>query len=158
VGVRAELGLSHPFRGNLKKSWLFEPMIALDYLVVDMDPYTEQGGAGLRLDADDIESVQTSLLLRARRTSAADYGLTPRMHIGVVYDVAIDDRKWMATDVGSGVSVVLPGDDDDDTALSVGVGTDFSISRRVSGFFDYEGRFSDDVEAHTLIAGIRVDL
>jgi hypothetical protein len=158
AGARAEIGLSHPFRGDLRHTWLFEPMVGVDYVVIDLDPYTEQGGAGLRIDADDIEAVETSLLLRARRISSAAYGIAPRMHIGVVHQAAIDDRKWTATDVDSGISFILPGDDDEDTALSVGFGADFTLSRRVSGFFDYLGEFSDDVESHSVLAGLRVDL
>ena len=158
VGARGEAGMSVPFRGGLRDTWLFEPTLRVDYLLVDLDPYTEQGGAGLRMDADDIEAVEMSLLLRARRSSAADYGLAPRMHMGVVHQVAIDDREWTATDVNSGVGIVLPGDDDDDTALSVGVGADLTISHRVSGFFDYVGEFSGDAQTHTIYAGLRVDL
>ena len=138
-------------------AWVFEPEVRADYIVLDLDPYTETGGIGFEFESeDDIEAAEFAGLFHVRRTSMQGLGVAPRGHIGVVHRIAIDDREWVATDVGSGVTLLLPGDDGDVTSFRLGVGADIALGKSWQASFDYLGEFGDDGEAHSVVAGIKL--
>lgn len=159
IALRLAIGGNLPMRSGWGDSWLFEPELRADYILVDLDPYTETGGTGLRIAAeDDIEAAEFAALFHIRRKSMNELGLAPRVHFGVVHRIAIDDREWSASDGGSGVSLLLPGDDEEVTNFRFGAGFDFELGRRWVGAVDYLGEVGNDGDGHSLVAGIKFRL
>ncbi len=157
LALRWALGVNMPMRGPWRELWVFEPELRADYIVIDLDPYIEAGGTGLQIQSeDDIESAEFGGLLHVRRTTMDGLGVAPRAHIGVVHRIAIDDREWTATDTASGVSLLLPGDDEDLTSFRFGAGLDFQLGRHWLGSVDYLGEVGDEGEGHSLVAGIKL--
>ncbi len=159
LALRLAFGGILPFYGSWGEHWVAEPEVRADYILIDLDPYVEDGGTGLRIETEDeIEAAEFAALYQIRRTSMEGLGMAPRGHIGVVHRIAIDDREWSATDPGSGVSLLLPGDDEDITAFRFGAGLDFELGRHWLGTVDYLGEIGDDGDGHSLVAGIKLRL
>lgn len=157
VAVRLAFGGNLPLDGEWRENWLLEPEIRADYIVIDLDPFVEEGGTGLQVEAtDDIEAAEFAGLFHVRRTSSEGLGMAPRLHIGVVHRIAIDDREWSATDEVSGVSLLLPGDDQENTFFRFGVGADVDLGSRWKGYVDYLGEVGDGGQGHSLVAGIKL--
>jgi hypothetical protein len=157
LAIRVAVGGNMPMRGEWRETWVFEPELRADYILLDLDPYTETGGLGLEFEAaDDIEAAEFAGLFHVRRRDARGLGLTPRAHIGVVHRIAIDDREWTAKDTTSGTNLLLPGDDNDVTSFRVGVGADLLLGRNLQASVDYLGEFGDDAESHTLMASLKI--
>lgn len=157
LAVRWALGMDMPMRGNWGNDWLFEPELRADYIVIDLDPYTEDGGTGLRIESeDDIEAAEFGALLQVRRSSMDGLGFAPRGHLGVVHRIAIDDREWIASDAGAGVNLLLPGDDEDYTSVRFGAGVDFKLGNSWTGSVDYLGEVGDDARGHSVVAAIKL--
>lgn len=157
--VRAIFGTRHAFLGAQADSWVFEPSIGGDYVVVDLDDYTEQSGAQLSYSIDDIESGQLFATLRVRRLLQGNDRFAPRFQLGVVHRMAIDDRQWSATGgTGGGNNLLLPGNDDDTTSLGAAAGFEFQASKRIYGYADWLGEFSEDKRRHSVVVGVRFNL
>ncbi len=157
LALRLAIGGNMPLEGAWGDNWLFEPELRADYIVLDIDPYIEDGGTGLEVEAtDDIEAAEFGGLFHVRRTNTRGLGVAPRLHIGVVHRIAIDDREWSAVDAASGVSLLLPGDDEDSTYFRFGVGGDFDLGQRWRGYVDYLGEVGDGGQGHSLVAGIKL--
>ncbi len=159
LALRLAVGGIFPFYGSWGEHWVAEPELRADYILVDLDPYIEDGGTGLRVETeDDIEAAEFAALYHMRRTSTEGLGMAPRLHVGVVHRIAIDDREWSATDPGSGIALLLPGDDEDITGFRFGAGLDFELGRHWVGSVDYLGEVGDDADGHSLVAGIKLRL
>ena len=155
IGLRLSFGASLPMQDEWRENWVFEPELRADYLALDLDPYVEEGGTGLEIQTrDDIEAAEFGGLFTVRRTSDVGLGIAPRVHVGVVHRIAIDDREWTATDAASGSRLLLPGDDNEITAFRFGVGTDIALGRHWQASLDYLGEVGDDAQGHSVIGGI----
>jgi uncharacterized protein with beta-barrel porin domain len=155
LAARLSIGTRLPLRGDWGDFWAFEPELHADYLVIDFDPYLEQGGTGLEISSEDIEAAEFAGLLHVRRTAPDDQGIAARFHLGVVHRIAIDDREWTAEDRAAGARLLLPGDDEEITAFRFGFGADWSLGRHWQAALDYAGEAGDDADAHSLILGIK---
>lgn len=156
--VRGSFGIRADLLGDLAGRWVFEPMVSVDYVVTDLDDYQDTGGSGLDYQIGDIESLQLSGLLRLRQLSTPNANVAPRLHAGVVYRKALDDREWQAQSPGGGLSLVLPGDDDDETLGVAAAGFEVRFGHRTTLHADVVGEFSDDKDSYALLAGLRVEL
>jgi outer membrane autotransporter protein len=156
--VRGIVGTRHAFLGNLSDTWVFEPSLGVDYVVLDLDDFQEQSGAALNYSIDDIESLQLQATLRTRRILSGDEKFAPRFQLGVVHRIAIDDREWLATGSGGGNVLTLPGNDEDVTSLAAAAGFEYHASSRLYAYADWLGEFSDDKRRHSLVLGIRLNL
>ena len=125
---------------------------------MDLDDYSEDGGAGLTYTIDDIESLQLGAHLRTRRLLLDNERLAPRFQLSVVHRIAIDDREWEASGGIGGNTLLLPGDDDDVTSLGAAAGFEYRWSPRVYGYADWLGEFSEDKRRHSLVLGLRINL
>jgi len=156
--VRAIFGTRHGFLGAQADSWVFEPSIGGDYVVLDLDDYQEESGAQLNYSIDDIESAQLFATLRVRQLLQDGDRFAPRFQLGVVRRMAIDDREWSATGSTGGNNLILPGNDDDTTSLGAAAGFEFRASKRIYGYADWLGEFSEDKRRHSLVLGVRINL
>ncbi len=156
LAFRLAFGGVLPFYGAWGEYWVAEPELRADYILIDLDPYIEDGGTGLRVETEDeIEAAEFAALYHIRRTSMEGLGMAPRLHVGVVHRIAIDDREWSATDPVSGISLLLPGDDEEVTSFRFGAGLDFELGRHWVGSVDYLGELGDDADGHSLVAGLK---
>jgi uncharacterized protein with beta-barrel porin domain len=156
--LRAIFGTRHAFLGSQAGTWLFEPSIGADYVVLDLDDYQEASGAALNYSIDDIESAQLFATLRVRHLLRDGDRFAPRFQLGVVHRMAIDDREWAATGTTGGNNLTLPGNDDDTTSLGAAAGFEFRASKRIYGYVDWLGEFSEDKRRHSLVLGVRINL
>jgi hypothetical protein len=156
--LRGILGTRHAFLGNMADTWVFEPSVSVDYVVMDLDDYSEDSGAGLTYSIDDIESLQLALQLRTRRLLQDNKRLAPRFQLSVIRRIAIDDREWNASGGTGGNTLVLPGDDDDVTSLGAAAGFEYRLNSRIYGYADWLGEFSEDKRRHSLVLGLRINL
>jgi hypothetical protein len=76
----------------------------------------------------------------------------------VVYREALDDRSWRAASPDGTVSVVLPGNDDDQTFGVAAAGFEVRVGRRGALHADLVGQFSDNKDTYGLVAGVRLAL
>ena len=153
LAARFSVGTTMPMGGQWASDWRFEPELWADYLLLDLDPYIEEGGTGLEISAqDDIEAAEFAAVFQVRRLTPDSYGLAPRAHIGVTHRIAIDDREWIAE---ADTRLLLPGNDGDITAFRFGVGADMALGRHWRATFDYLGELGDDADAHSLVASIK---
>ena len=162
LGIRAGIGGRmgfNPTTRDAEMTWLFEPSLLVDYVVLDQDPYTEVGGSGINYATDeDIESLQLSGLLTVRRPFTEGDRFSPRFYLGVVHRSALDDRAWTAADPATDLLLQLEGDDSATTNLGLGAGTDFRLGRRFTGFFDWRGEIGKHKKRHLLMLGVRLHL
>lgn len=156
--LRGIFGTRHAFLREMADTWVFEPSVSVDYVVMDLDDYSEDGGAGLTYTIDDIESLQLGVHLRTRRLLLDNERLAPRFQLSVVHRIAIDDREWEASGGIGGNTLLLPGDDDDVTSLGAAAGFEYRWSPRVYGYADWLGEFSEDKRRHSLVLGLRINL
>jgi hypothetical protein len=157
LAARLVFGGKVPLGGEWARTWVLEPEIRADYIVLDLDPYTETGGIGFEFESeDDIEAAEFAGLIHVRRTTTDGLGIAPRGQIGVVHRIAIDDREWLATESATGTSLLLPGDDGEVTSFRMGVGADFALGSRWKATVDYFGEYGDDGIGHTVAAGLKI--
>jgi outer membrane autotransporter protein len=134
-------------------------MAAIDYVLVHQDDYNEKGAGDANLDVDD-ENAQalrlSGLVGVSRAFDVGESRLIPEIRLGVVQEIALDNRKVGASLPGFGGSFTLKGNDDDETRALVGAGTTLWARENIAAFVDYNGEFGNDTTNHTLAGGVRI--
>jgi outer membrane autotransporter protein len=135
------------------------PLAAIDYVLVHQDDYNEHGAGDADIEVDDesAEALQLSGLVGvSREFDIRESRLIPEIRIGVVQEIALDNRKVGASLPGFGGSFTLQGNDDDETRALVGAGATLWARENIAAFVDYNGEFGNDTTSHTFAAGVRI--
>ena len=129
---------------------------------VEQESYRESGaGVGdLAVDGADAQALRLSGLVAVTREFPVTVGgkvgtLVPELRLGVVHEVALDNRTVNVALPGFG-SFTVSGNDDDETGAALGVGATLSLRDNVSALIDYEGQFGSNTDNHYLKGRLRI--
>lgn len=168
------VGAGYDFtRGGLT----FGPFVRVNYLRLDIDGYREeidntQPGFGLALDIDDqdVESLTTVLGGQASFAISVPWGvILPQVRLTWEHEFKNDSRTLTAKFVddpggdpnadGGRTPIRFATDKPDRNFVNLGVGLSAVFARGRSAFLLYETVLGlDDVTAHNIVLGIRIEL
>ena len=128
----------------------------LDWVLLDQDGYEESGAGAANLQVDD--TTARALRLAAELGAARDFTvsggvLTPELRLGVVREIALDDRAVDASLSGFGPAFPIQGNSDDETRGLVHAALTFWDRSRLSASLAYQGEFGASTSNQTLAAG-----
>jgi len=148
VGVRVRLGRTWAYQGVDVK-----PYVALNYVNLDVDGYTETGAgtANLTINDQDFDFLQSTLGVSVSKQykSEKGYKFVPEVHIAYLHEFLDEAQANISTFATGGPSFSTQGLDPEDDSLNVGASVDIynTGSLDVRASYDYEVR--DDYDSHT---------
>lgn len=127
------------------------PHIGVGYTQVHVDGYTEDGPGAVSIASFEHEVTTIDLGVEAQSSHQTQWGvLRPSLQLGVEYAAdAEDEFVRVTTALGGGFDQLVPALDEWTGVVGVGatlIGDDERFAIRAG----YEGRFSDDLEAHSV--------
>lgn len=151
------VGIGHDW---LAGAWTFGPLASVQYNRLMVDGYIEDGADSLDLaiEDQDAESLQTQLGARiAHACQFPGWSLIPEARAQWEHEFEDDARPIEARLASAGkpfhVSTLGP---DRDRAI-VGVGLTALFGDHVSAYLDWTAELGDELSAHTLGAGLRLE-
>ena len=130
----------------------------LDWVLLDQGGYEESGAGAANLQVDD--TTARALRLAVELGAARDFSvlsgvLTPELRLGVVREIALDDRAVDASMPGFGPAFPIQGNSDDETRGLVRAALTFWDHSNLSASLAYRGEFGDTTSTQSLTAGLR---
>lgn len=130
----------------------------LDWVLLDQDGYEESGAGDANLQVDD--ATARALRLAAELGAARDFAvsggvLTPELRLGLVREIALDNRAVDASSPGLGPAFPIQGNSDDETRGLVRAALTFWDRSSLSASLAYQGEFGDVTTNQSLAAGVR---
>ncbi|MEX0887301.1 MAG: autotransporter domain-containing protein [Phycisphaeraceae bacterium] len=131
------------------------PTAAVTYTHYMRDGFEEDGGlAAKRFDEQDVDSLETTLGLRIEHHVITDGPrFVPNAFLGWSHEFMADDNDVTFQFVGTPDSFTIAGPSPNRNAIRAGGGLNVVISDTMTGFIQYDGRFSSDETTHALTGG-----
>ena len=151
-------------RDFVRDAFVLTPFAELGYQAVRINGFAETGSGGLnlRVDPQDVHSLQSWLGLRLSYALSTEVGvLLPQLRAGWRHEYLDDDRDIDARFLldTSSTDVSPQTDDPDRDFFVVGVGLSFTLPRGLQPYVDYDTVLGlRDVSNHMVRAGLRVEL
>ena len=148
IGVRARLG----------RTWAYEgvdvsPYVALSYVHLDIDGYTEigAGAANLTVNDQDFDALESTLGVSVSKQYKTENGNTyvPAVHVAWKHEYLDEGQANTSTFASGAPSFSTRGLDPDDDTLNLGVSVDMYNSESVDVRASYEYQVRDDYDSHT---------
>ena len=158
-GARLSGGLSVP----VAPRWTMRPVAAVDYVLVDVDGFTEGSGTdgSLVVEDDTAQALRLSGQVTMAHHGFDDFAgtggtLMPEFRMGLVHELALDDRAVGGRLTGFPGSFILQGDDADRTLASVGLGAALRFDGGFGLFASYGSEFGGDRINHAFTGGVSI--
>jgi uncharacterized protein with beta-barrel porin domain len=133
----ADLNGGYEFQSG---SWKYGPFAGLQYVHLDLDPFTEDGPTSLNIQRQDDDSLRSQLGLQARYvTFVGDVALVPHASVAWQHEYLANDRGITSafTGAGGGSFTVQTEDTGNDSAF-IDLGLDATLCQNVTLFLDYQ--------------------
>ncbi len=134
------------------------PTAAATYMHYRRDSFEEQGGLGdKRFSSQTVDSLESTLGVRIEHHIVTDGPrVVPNAFLGWSYEFLGDDNDVNFQFVGTPGSFTVAGPSPDRSSIRTGLGMNAVISRTMTGFLQYDGRFSSNESTHAITGGIGI--
>jgi outer membrane autotransporter protein len=141
------------FTPGSKTGIILTPRVTADYLLVDVDNYSETGAGGVSLDNVSTETyarLDLGVLLDAEWNIETSRGsiVNPSFHAGYKYDIIQDDIDVSSNFTGGGPSFDTDGIKPDEHTFNFGTGLGYDTLEKWSVNAEYDYEFKEDFHAH----------
>lgn len=146
------------------QQWTFNPYAKVNYLKLDVDGFSETGGAGWGMAFNDqtVESVTTTLGTQVSYAMSTSWGVLMPNIRGEWHHQYKDGSRNIAVrflgDTTSGLSFNTATSSPDRNYFTVGTGVSGTFAHGISGFFNYDALLGyRSVESHLFTVGARME-
>jgi outer membrane autotransporter protein len=142
-------------------NWYLTPMAGLAYFFLHQNSFEEQGAGGLNLnvDANQAQTLRSTLGARLARTSTAPSGgkITPELTIGWAHNFTLGRRVINASLAELGGSFATNGDNADANTLLAGAGVTAQLANGLAFSGGYHAEIGRGFNSHMLNLGVRYE-
>jgi outer membrane autotransporter protein len=152
----ADLNGGYEFQSG---SFKYGPFAGLQYVHLELDPYTEDGLTSLSIQRQEDDSLRSQLGFEARYvTFVGDIALVPHASVAWQHEFLANDHSITSsfTGAGGGSFTVQTEDNGEDSAF-IDVGLDATVCRNVTLFLDYQTEAgASNFYAQSILAGAAI--
>ena len=127
----------------------FAPIAGIQYANLSQDSFTETGGLGLAVDAEDVSFLDLKVGFEASNTiSANGWSMRPLVRAAYVYDAIGDERVLNASFAGAAAPFTLRTAEPAQSRAEFGAGLELSNAQGVALSLEYDGEAASNYTAH----------
>ena len=142
-------------------NWYLTPVAGLAYFSLHQNSFEEQGAGGLNLNvnANQAQTLRSTLGARLARTSTAPSGgkITPELTIGWAHNFTLGRRVINASLAELGGSFATNGDNADANTLLAGAGVTAQLANGLAFSGGYHAEIGRGFNSHMLNLGVRYE-
>jgi outer membrane autotransporter protein len=118
----------------------YGPFAGLQYVHLDLDPFTEDGPTSLTVQRQEDDSLRSQLGVEARYvTFVGDVALVPHASVAWQHEFLANDRSITSSFTGAGAgSFTVQTEDTGNDSAFIDVGLDTTLNRSLTLFVDYQ--------------------
>ncbi|MFZ5563679.1 MAG: autotransporter outer membrane beta-barrel domain-containing protein, partial [Thermodesulfobacteriota bacterium] len=138
--------------------WNLIPTAGVQYAYHEEEGFVETGVGGLAVEKADTDSLQGKLGLRINRLFQVgdSLGLMPEVSAQWGHEFGDTEQEALAWFAGTNTGTfTVKGLDADRESFLMGLGLTAFVSDNIALSASYEGMMKDELEAHTVLAGLR---
>ena len=137
-------------------SFKYGPFAGVQYVHLDLDPFTEDGPTSLTVQRQEDDSLRSQLGVEARYvTFVGDVALVPHARVAWQHEFLANDRSITSSFTGAGAgSFTVQTEDTGNDSAFIDVGLDTTFTRSLTIFVDYQTEAGEsNFFAQSVLAG-----